>query len=127
MKTIKSLITLTLMLCAATAAQAQQQEEKTVKPMPAATAKPPAADKPSAEPVAKPIAQDVVPVSAKPSSEKVKPEDMKGMELNPGMQKVMPAQNADRPKTSTLGTPKQPETVQPAAKPKPLVAIPADN
>lgn len=123
MKTSKFLIIVAITLGAANAVHAQQ-EEKTVKPMPEALTKSPAADKPSASPVAKNIASDAVPATPSPATspspaKAVTADDMKGIEINPGMQKGMPAINADRPKTSTIEPAKK---TTPAAKPVPVAA-----
>jgi hypothetical protein len=123
MKTNKLLIIFAIALGTANTVKAQQ-EEKTVKPMPAALTKSPAADKPSASPVAKQIAADDLPATSSPatstsSAKAVTAEDMKGNEINTGMKKGMPVINADRPKTSTIEPTKK---ATPSAKPAPVVA-----
>lgn len=124
MKMLKLITAIALSLAAAHVTQAQQQEEKTVKPLPATAAKPASPDKPSAEPVAKQIATDAVPAVPTPSNTVVKPEDMKGIEINPEDKKGQEVKNIDRPKTSTIEPAKKEE---PAAKPKPKVAIAPEN
>lgn len=96
-----------------------QQEEKTPKPLPEAVTKPPSAGMPSAAPVVIAIAADAVPAKPVPAADAVKPEEMKGTEINTGTQKGLPIQNADRPKQSTINVEKKAE---PVTKPKPVTA-----
>ncbi len=124
MKIQKLISVIALIVAAANTVQAQQEEKTAVKPLPAALTKSPAADKPSASPVAKNIASDAVPATPSPATspspaKAVTADDMKGIEINPGMQKGMPAINADRPKTSTIEPAKK---TTPAAKPVPVAA-----
>lgn len=122
MKMFKLITVIALSVAAANTVQAQQEEKTAVKPLPAALTKSPAADKPSAEYAAKQIAADAVPAAPSPSkspADAAKAEEMKGIEINPGMQKGMPAINADRPKTSTIEPAKK---TAPAPKSVPVIA-----
>ncbi|MBL7702903.1 MAG: hypothetical protein JNM14_11685 [Ferruginibacter sp.] len=119
MNKIKLLLILSICLTAK-AVQAQQPEEKTVKPLPAALTKSPAADKASAQPVAKQMPSDAVPAVPSPSNTTVITEDMKGVEIKTGDKKGQEVKNMDRLKTSTIETGKKNE---PAPKPKPVAMV----
>jgi hypothetical protein len=125
MKIQKLISIIALSLITANTVYAQQEEKTAIKPLPAALTKSPAADKPSASPVAKQIAPDAVqPATPSPATDAVKAEDMKGTEIKPGDKKGLETKNIDRPKTSTIEPEKK---AVPAAKPKPVVAVPVEG
>jgi len=102
---------------AAAAQIATETEQKQPAQSPANDVKEPA------KPVALPFKKADSPQPAavqKPAEDKQAKEEMKGMEINASAQKTKPAQNADRPKNSTIEPDKR---EKPLAKEGPKIAV----